>query len=487
MDNDVEIVELDLSKLKSKKGNKLIKLVKKVVIGVVALVVSFESLVYGEMALAKEKSRNDSIIQEIIDSDESKEDKIAELFTYGIKSNPYLSEEYKEIIIESFCSDVIYPYGYLFTDKLIDNIYAVASTEKVGDSEKWFFVKNKGGESDYPLNAFFVGDGVEGNYDTFAHEQLHGIRNYGLTNCLPSVIEEAGTSIFSTGGYPEETNIFNFIGMIIGYDKLVEIYFNNDTKALKQEFCKYMSESDASELISALNINIDHYNEFHPNGNIQEVAENISKYLIKLYVDKNNNEEEAEKLVRGLLDDLYEYKKNSVSYTIEHSYAEEYTYIVIGNSKAHIYLEIDPVTFDGSFDYDKYNALLEQLSLLYDFNPEIYLDLDLSGFMFITLYSQILKNKCKFTITELNKSIIEEMKNKTIISGYQLFTKYYIEGQFIRGTEFNYLNDFDGYSSWLSDYILTVEDEELKGKLIEIQEKIQREIEEKNNDNNKTL
>lgn len=294
-----------------KHKHKKFKLIKKTIAGLFATAIGLSSIPSIQCNIAHAKGKKDQIIVSVMESDEDIEEKIAQIFIYGIKSNTKLSDAYKEKIIESFCNYVIYPYGKYFTEDTILRMYAVASTQNVVGVCNFFQDHGWWGGNYNPwFNFYSAVDGEEADDGLIAHEQLHAIGrksmvSNGFFRSIHGIgMDEAGTSFFSNRDYDVDI-YFETLGFIIGFDNLFKYYFNADYSGLKEELNKYLTKEEVDELLSNMDKCIYHgyYLTFlRKNFDVSEEKENelyeynlqrnkrIIELLIKMYEKKNNSE-----------------------------------------------------------------------------------------------------------------------------------------------------------------------------------------------------
>ena len=297
---------------KSKDNNKQSgkkKIIRRVIAGATTTALAISLFPTVNYDIAKYKAKHNFEIQEILNySNEEKTKKIAELFEEAIKSNKKIEEESKSKIIESFTTLVIEPHGSEFSEDTIINMYAVASTEGVTKMSD-FAVEHGwwGGDYNTYTNSFSINPNSVESEELIAHEQLHGILkdgNFGtgLTNFLDGYgINEALTTMLTENDYSycEEEIMANMLGLIIGYDKLINYYLNSDLEGLKEEISQYISKEETNKLISNIDkyVFLRYYKEFLINNEIDYDYEKLS-----------TKEDEKMKDIKSLLISLCEGK-----------------------------------------------------------------------------------------------------------------------------------------------------------------------------------
>ena len=393
-----------------------------------------------EIENAREYGSVDKIVLDIRNSNLPKEEKIAELYTYGILENKKIPYMYKEPLINAFCKRVIYPYGQYFTDKLIDNVYAVASTEKLEElSANYTFLygysfDHLSGLFVPSINTSFIRDidkfsEVESVY---AHEQLHNIRNYGNGIYLPSVIEEAGTALFSLDGtYKLERNIYSFIGYIIGYDTLAEIYFNKDKLSLEKELGKYMSDEDVKSLLSLLKTNLSVSRNEVSEEAFNQRLEGIKKYLQILYEGKYtsiNDKAFDDDFI--LSENIFE---NEVAYD---NYLRKVSIHIEKNNK-----KIDCI-FDTEIDeYPDIRKIYYYLNLFEKIDDDVSIDIYPTGEIkiVVTLNHLASFSRMEYVVSEINDDVINNIKSE-IDDKYLEFSYFFGLSTLLENSEDNSKN-----------------------------------------------
>lgn len=281
-----EIIEKDVSELQSK-GKKFKFSIKRTLLGVISAALVFPSIPNVEYQIALKKANNSTYIEEVLSTDQSREEQIAQIFAEAIENNNNIPDDIKDRVIESFTTQVINRAGGFFTDETIRNMYAVASTEKI--TEMSSFSKEHGwwgGDYNSYTNTYSLYASTEqSNSSLIAHEQLHailkkGLIDTGLTNGLNGYgMNEAFTTLFGENdySYSQESNIVDILGAIIGYNDLVQYYVNRDLSGLKKELNQYLSPKETNKLIRNIDLDV------------------FSGYL-ETFLEKNNIPYNADKL-----------------------------------------------------------------------------------------------------------------------------------------------------------------------------------------------
>ena len=73
------------------------------------------------------------------------------------------------------------------------------------------------------------------------------------------------------------------LGLIIGYDKLINYYLNSDLEGLKEEISQYISKEETNKLISNIDkyVFLRYYKEFLINNEIDYDYENYQPKKMK--------------------------------------------------------------------------------------------------------------------------------------------------------------------------------------------------------------
>ena len=255
--DDIEL--LDIQKLRKKK---IIQRVKKTVVGLIigSTIVTYLPTLNFNVTLFF--AQNDSSITSVVnDKNMSMRDKARYLFELGMDKNSRVSDDLKETVIASFENYVIDEYSDYFTEKYLYNMYTSAKTVKVKEMSDYAKEHGWWGGS---YNSSFNEYSVLGkdNYLLVAHEQLHaslkkGRMGYGLTTGIKGYAVNEGLTtshVFKDGGYYDEMMIANYIGLIIGKDKINNAYFNCDLKSIKIELENYLEPSEVEQLIKSSDI-----------------------------------------------------------------------------------------------------------------------------------------------------------------------------------------------------------------------------------------
>ena len=286
-----EIVEKDIEDLKSK-GKKIKIALKRTLVGVISAVLIFSMAPNIEYQIALNKANNSSYIEEVLSTNQTKEEKISQIFAQAIESNDKIPDDLKGRVIEAFTTEVINRAGYFFTNKTIKNMYAVASTQEIKQMSD--FAAEHGWWNGYYnsfSNTYSLDNSVEdADLSLIAHEQLHailktGIIDTGFTNFIINGygINEGTTSLFgkNDNAYFAESNIVDTLGLIIGYDTLFKYYVEGDLSGLKKELNQYISPQETNDLIRNLDLNVftSYFETFLIKNNISYNSEKFSRAI----------------------------------------------------------------------------------------------------------------------------------------------------------------------------------------------------------------
>lgn len=260
-----EIVEKDVNELQNKK--KTFKTtMKKTLLGIISTALVFSTIPNISYQVALQKANDSSYIEEVLSTDQKKEDKIAQIFAEAIKKNNNIPDGLKNRIIESFTTQVIDRAGVFFTDETIRNMYAVASTERIKEMSS--FAKEHGwwtGDYNSYTNRYSIDSTVGENDDSLiAHEQLHAILKKGMINTgvmrgLHGYgLNEGFTATFGKDdeSYLGESDIVDVLGMLLGYNNVFQYYFNSDLSGLKKELNQYLSPVETYKLIHNIDVDV---------------------------------------------------------------------------------------------------------------------------------------------------------------------------------------------------------------------------------------
>lgn len=305
--------EKDIKELRKKKKS-FKQIIKKTVIGVCTAATIFSMIPNIRYGVALVNAKNNSYIVQTFNDNISRKEQVALIFAEGIRNNPNISEEFKEIIIYSFTENVINKFGDFFPEQLVYNMYAVASTES------WTIMSDfaqKHGWWSGNYNPYLNNISIEysNDQDLIAHEQLHAILKYGLFgvgftgfNLKGYAINEGANSLLSSDEtYLYEQSVVNALGLIIGYDTVFNYFLNSDLSGLKEELCRYLPANEVDKFIFNLdcyifadyleifckkneidfdisNKNIYEHFKDYSNNQISEIQE----FLIKLFEAKYN-------------------------------------------------------------------------------------------------------------------------------------------------------------------------------------------------------
>lgn len=308
VNDDIEL--LDIQKLRKKK---IIQRVRKTVVGLIIGTTVITYLPTLNFNVNLFFAQNDSSITSVVNDDNmSMRDKARYLFELGMDKNSRVSDDLKETIITSFENYVIDEYSDYFTEKYLYNMYTSAKTVKVKEMSD--YAKEHGwwsGSYNPSFNEYSV-LGKE-DYLIVAHEQLHaslkkGRMGYGLTTGIKGYAVNEGLTISHVskdGGYYDEMMIANYIGLIIGKDKINNAYFNCDLNSIKVELEKYLEPSEVEQLIKSSDIVTlgDYFDTFLYRNDLLKI---IDRDRISNIILENN------KKVMELIRKAYENKYNTM-------------------------------------------------------------------------------------------------------------------------------------------------------------------------------
>lgn len=250
--------------------------VKKSIASLLMGTVALSTLPNLEYLMSLNNVSNDTKVRNMIKNNNNKVETIKKLYKEYINKNIWLSSEEKQKFISSFTKYVIEPYGDFFTDDVIYNMCAVASTERVrlmSDFEKehaWW-----AGDYQPYFNLLDVED-ID-NEIILAHEQLHAITKLGLFDCGVADnngygLNEGFTSslVNDDKAYQNQKATINVLGSILGYKEIYTYYFNRDLDGFKKYLSKYTSIENVDKIITNLkNETYDgYYYTFLKNNNI---------------------------------------------------------------------------------------------------------------------------------------------------------------------------------------------------------------------------
>lgn len=353
-----EIVEKDVKTLKSK-GKKIRTAIKRTVIGIIlsaTILTSLSAIPNIEYYAALNEAKNSIYISEVLENGNSKTEQVKKIFQDAINSNPHLDKNVKERIINAFSEYVLEKYAEFFTKKNIENMYAVAKTERAYEMSSYYKEHNKhiaGSYNSYKNRFVFYDKTMDKN---LAHEQLHAITKKGIQETsFPDPYNGAKEAItgMMTEGYREASYIINNLSLIIGYDKVIPYYLDGDIEGFKKELSKYISIEEANKFLSYLSDYV-----------------NNNSYLDSLWLNSADyNEEEYEKLAYYTNTTIYDYlvdvdKKICIAKTNSdskycHLYNNIYGQRRSGSDELRDLLDknINTLTYDLYY-YDECNVLL---------------------------------------------------------------------------------------------------------------------------------
>lgn len=261
-----EIIEKNVEDLKSKCKKIKISL-KRTLLGIISATLVFSTLPNIEYKIALYEANHSPYIEEVLATEQTKEEKIAQIFAQAIQGNDNIPDDVKDRVIEAFTTEVINHTGYFFTDKVIKNMYAVASTQKIEQMSD-YAIEHGWWDGDYSsyLNTYTLPGTIEDtDLSIIAHEQMHailkrGMVNTGFTNFIIHGygINEGTTAIFGKNdeSYSIEQNIVDTLGLIIGYDTVFKYFVDSDLRGLKKELNKYISPKETNKLIKNMDLNV---------------------------------------------------------------------------------------------------------------------------------------------------------------------------------------------------------------------------------------
>ena len=266
------IEEKSIEQLTSKK-KKFIVRAKKTVVALIISSVLISSIPILEYKVSLLKSKNNNAVEMVAENPDRTTEDINRLFADSIRNNKKLTTEQQEKIIKSFKEHCIEPYGDMFTDEMIYNMCAVAATESAEgmsqeDKEKGIYA----GEYYSYENKLVLRDWNDET--TIAHEQLHAVLRANLIDCGYHNYKDEGiglnegmTANFTKDNqsYYEEGKLCDTLGLIIGYDKLINNFYNSDLNGLKEEISKYLSSSETNELVTIMDQYTIDYREYNYN------------------------------------------------------------------------------------------------------------------------------------------------------------------------------------------------------------------------------
>lgn len=333
---------------------------------------------------------------------------IKKLFEDSINKNKNLSDKEKVIIIDSFEENVLNKYAEFMDEESIINMCTSAQTidiklmstlaKKIG----WW----SGSYNSY-TNRYSVYS-LEDNF-TVSHENLHAITKNGLATTGLSTLmfgygfNEGAVSLFNDDyGYFEKCVIVNDLALILGIEKVFDLYTNGNTFELIKELSKYTSIQKAIELVSILDAMVfseykdtfvskitDNYDrQIDEDSKYGELKEFYSEsYLDNFYKAREIIDEifENKYKVNITESDLGKFIINSDGYTLGINNLDfYYTLWIDGNKiKINAYPDFDKLNIKGnSFDYFDisctYLYSLEELKNI-KFNEwceKVYVDFD---------------------------------------------------------------------------------------------------------------
>lgn len=281
-----KIEEKSIEQLTSK-NKKFIVRAKKTVVALIISSVLISSIPILEYKVSLLKSKNNNAVEMVAENHDRTVEDINRLFADTIRNNKKLTTEQQEKIIKSFKEHCIEPYGDMFTDEMIYNMCAVAATESAEDMSQED--KEKGiyaGEYYSYENKLVLRDWNDET--TIAHEQLHAVLRANLIDCGYHNYKDEGiglnegmTANFTKDdqAYYEEGKLCDTLGLIIGYDKLINNFYNSDLNGLKEDISKYLSSSETNELVTIMDQYTIDYREYNYNykNNIEVDQESYEK------------------------------------------------------------------------------------------------------------------------------------------------------------------------------------------------------------------
>lgn len=303
------IEEKDIQTLKKKSlTKKVCTLVKRSVLAIVSVSLAVSLATEAEIVVAKSRfSHDEDYSNTLILEGEERKTAIKELFESAINNNPYIDEEYKVAIINEFTRLVINNHYEYFTDEVILNMCAVASTEKVIVDPH--MVGTTGTYNPF-VNTLSFRESIEEmgtfNKSVFAHEQLHAIlrtsmftSGYTIFGISGAAFNEGMTSMSNMEStYNKEQDVLIMLGRILNDDSLWKNYFESDFGGLKTELAKYVSMREVEEFMWYIDFQIlkGRFNRHIPSDSTarilqmdhekKEFFEVTSKFLVKVFEGK---------------------------------------------------------------------------------------------------------------------------------------------------------------------------------------------------------
>ena len=250
---------------KEQKNNKLP--IKRILAGCISAITIFSTIPNIKYKLARNEANYNNQIIEIMNSSDSREEQIEQIFNLAIEQNNNIKDEDKQKVIDSFMNEVVSRSSDHFNEEIIKNMYAVVKTEKISKMSPltqqygWW-----SGDYNSYTNTIKINESIDKCSPVLlAHEQLHAIMKHGImdTGFTDKLfygygINEGVTALFGKRDmtYYEEANIANLLGMIIGYDTLFQCYASGDVWKLQNELSKYLENSEINELISTIDSHV---------------------------------------------------------------------------------------------------------------------------------------------------------------------------------------------------------------------------------------
>lgn len=204
-------------------------------------------------SLAKHNITQKNEIVMAINKENNKTEYVKQLFADNINKNKNLTDDEKELLINSFNEYFLNDHAHELSEDNIINMCMVAKTEDIKKISYFTKTFSWWSGSYNPLTNRF--SYASENKEVAAHEQLHailknGTSGTGFTNYLIGYAINEGMTANNIGnGYHTERLLTSAIGTIIGNDKLSECFYNHDLKALTTELCKYSSKKEVLELL----------------------------------------------------------------------------------------------------------------------------------------------------------------------------------------------------------------------------------------------
>lgn len=321
-----EIIEKDVKSLKSK-GKKIRTAIKRTIIGLVVTATIISTIPTIKFHVALSEAKNSTYISDVLNNEKTRFEQVKEIFQEAINKNPNLDNELKEKVIKSFSEYVLDKYAGFFTRENIENMYAVAKTERVHEMSN--FAKEHswwGGDYNSYFNSFSVNDFNDDA--TIAHEQLHAITKNGAFGSgfahgfYGYGSNEGVTGFMTNNTYYHQKSIMNNLCLILGYDSVIPYYLNGDINGFKEELSKYLSDEEVNSFISdldtitfsdylidfAINNKLgmlfgDNYNNIIKNKKILE--ESLKQKVEKICLDKTNSSSKYAYLYNNLYGEHY--------------------------------------------------------------------------------------------------------------------------------------------------------------------------------------